>query len=242
MPETRQHRGPHPNDGRLFNDATQPVLARAVGELSWLLSRGYTDKSSLKLVGDRHSLMKRQRDAVMRSACGDQALTGRLARECQPEDLAGQELAIDGFNVLTTIEAAIAGGVLLHGRDGCVRDLASMHGNYRKVRETIPAVQRIGQVLTELRVAHATWLLDQPVSNSGRLKTILCEIARERNWPWRVELVPSPDRLLIHSRAIVASADAGILDRCEKWFALTREVLEGLQLHSTLLDLSRFIH
>ena len=46
------------------------------------------------------------------------------------------ELLIDGYNVLTTVESALAHGLLLIGRDGCMRDLASMHGSWRKVDET----------------------------------------------------------------------------------------------------------
>ena len=38
--------------------------------------------------------------------------------------------------MLTTIEAALAGGVILAARDGAYRDMASMHGSYRKVAET----------------------------------------------------------------------------------------------------------
>ncbi len=54
---------------------------------------------------------------------------------------------VDAFNLITTVEAALAGGVLIKGRDGCLRDMASMHGSYRKVAETIPALHCIGEVM-----------------------------------------------------------------------------------------------
>ncbi len=56
---------------------------------------------------------------------------------------------LDGYNVLTTVEAALAGGVLLEGRDGCYRDMASMAGRFHWVEETAPAVESIGRVLSE---------------------------------------------------------------------------------------------
>ena len=58
-------------------------------------------------------------------------------------DLAGQELWIDGFNLLILIESALAGGIILIGRDGCCRDLAGLHGTYRDVAETRTAAELI---------------------------------------------------------------------------------------------------
>ena len=55
-------------------------------------------------------------------------------------DVANRELWIDGYNALTTIESALSGSVILRARDGCYRDMASMHGTYRKVQETVPAI------------------------------------------------------------------------------------------------------
>ena len=68
---------------------------------------------------------------------------------------AGQRIAIDGYNVLITIEAAMSGGCIFKARDGCLRDLASIHGTYRKVNETIPALQLIGEFLKEKNTAVA---------------------------------------------------------------------------------------
>ena len=92
------------------------------------------------------------------------------AEQVSPEQLAGRRVDLDGFNVLTTVEAALSGGVVIVGRDGCYRDMASMHGSYRKVTETRPALMLIGEVLAELGTGECQWYLDQPVSNSGRLK------------------------------------------------------------------------
>ncbi len=80
MPDRRSHRGPHPEDGRLFAPQVQPVLRKATAELCWLLSRGYTQKSALKLVGDRYDLVARQRTAVGRCVCGDAETARRTAR------------------------------------------------------------------------------------------------------------------------------------------------------------------
>ncbi len=67
-----------------------PRLREAVADFSLLLTKGYAEKSALKLVGDRFSLTQRQRLAVMRSSCSDQQRQSRLERCVPVEALAGQ--------------------------------------------------------------------------------------------------------------------------------------------------------
>jgi hypothetical protein len=238
MPDKRTHRGPHPDDRELFAAEQWPVLHRAVDEYSWLLSRGYAGGSALKLVGDRYQLAQRQRLAVMRSSCSDAARDQRQAREVPADALRGATIHIDGFNVLTTIEAALSGGLILHGRDGCFRDLASMHGSYRKVEETRPALELTGAALHAWQPARCRWFLDRPVSNSGRLATLIREVAAEHTWPWEAELVNDADPAVISDSAIVASSDSVVLDRCGRWINLARWVIEKSVAAGWVVDLS----
>ena len=225
MPDTRTHRGPHPEDRRLFADDAVPCLRAATEDLCWLLERGYAADSSLKLVGDRHGLRKRQRVAAARCACSDADRLARRRRMVEPSQAAGQPLWLDGYNILTTVEAALAEGVILVARDGCYRDMAGMHGSYRKVAETRPALARIGRVLDQLGPSECVWYLDRPVSNSGRLRAIILEVAGAENYPWRVELVADPDPVLTAADAVVATADSVILDNCRRWLNLAQMVV-----------------
>lgn len=227
MPDHRRHRGAHPEDADLFAPARHPALRQAVADLSWLLSRGYADPSAQKVVGDRYGLTARQRTAVMRCACTDAALDGRRARELSREAIRGSPMLLDGYNVLTTVEAALGGGVILVARDGCVRDLASIHGTYRKVEETVPALELTGEVLADLGAGRATWYLDSPVSNSGRLKAMIAETAAARRWDWEVLVVPNPDKDLSRTDlpGAVVTADSVVLDACGGWFNLAKEVV-----------------
>jgi hypothetical protein len=237
MPDKRTHRGPHPADEKLFALAAIAGLRAALADFSLLLTKGYADKSALKLVGDRFSLTERQRLAVMRSACSDQQLASRSARRVELRDIAGQSIAIDGYNVLITVEAAMSGGVIFKGRDGCYRDLASIHGTYRKVTETIPAVQLIGEFLKEIGVGKALWLLDSPVSNSGRLKTLIRELAEKNRWDWEIRLSISPDAELKKTDAVVASSDSVILDDCKSWVNLAAEIITQKLPSATMIHL-----
>ena len=236
MPDKRTHRGPNPADVKLFAPLAIKALRQAVADFSFLLTKGYTEKSALKLVGDRFLLTSRQRVAVMRCACADEQLQLRK-RRCVKK-AAGEKIAIDGYNVLITIEAAMSGAVVLKGRDGCFKDIASIHGTYRKVDETIPAVHLIGQFLTENGINDCLWLLDSPVSNSGRLKTLIGQLAKENGWDWKVELAANPDAILIKTDRIAASSDGVILDGCSRWINLAAAIIESKLPDVWLIDLS----
>ena len=213
-------------------------LRLAVADLSLLVTRGYAQKSALKLVCDRFSLTQRQRLAVMRCACSDQQLASRSGRRVAAEHLAGRSLAVDGYNVLITIEAAMSAGIIFKGRDGCYRDLASIHGTYRKVAETVPAVLLVGDFLREIGLGEALWLLDSPVSNSGRLKTLVRELAEKNGWNWQVDLVLSPDAELKRTERVVASSDSVVLDGCKSWVNLATEIIERRLPSARVIDLT----
>ena len=238
MPDKRTHRGAGPEDAKLFASANIPGLRTALGDFSLLLTKGYAEKSALKLVGDRFELTERQRMAVRRSACSDQQLTSRKERAASIDALAGRSIAIDGYNVLITIEAAVSSGLVFVGRDGAFRDLASIHGTYRKVTETIPAIELIGVFLAQAGVGKTEWLLDSPVSNSGRLKGFIREVAEKRGCQWEVRLVLNPDTELIKSDAVVASSDSVILDECGRWVNLAAEIIREKIPSAKIIDLS----
>jgi hypothetical protein len=227
-PEPRRHRGAHGEDARLFSPRWLSVLRAATTELSWLLGRGYPPAAALKLVGDRHRLRERQRRAVSRAACSEERRQRRAAACIALEDVRGEALSIDGFNLLITMEAALGGGVLLRCRDGCIRDLSSVHGSYRSVQETDRALHLIGEALAPLAPRAVTWLLDRPIANSGRLAQRLRDLAAQRDWPWSVELPFNPDAVLLASPEIAITSDSTILDGATRWVNLAAHLVAQL--------------
>jgi hypothetical protein len=212
-------------------------LRAAVAELSWLLTRGYASKSALKLVGDRYALTERQRLAVSRAACSDASLERRAARCLPLTQVAGDQLIIDGFNLIITAEAALGGGILMLCRDGCIRDLSSVHGSYRAVAETERALHVIGDALATAQPAAVGWLLDKPISNSGRLAERIRNLAAGRGWPWSVELVFNPDGEIAASARVAVTSDSNILDRAARWVNLGRHLVAAGLPESWVIDL-----
>jgi hypothetical protein len=144
---------------------------------------------------------------------------------------------IDGFNLLITLEAALSGGVVFICRDGCLRDLSGVHGSYRAVLETEAAIRLTGEVLQRFESAGATWLLDAPISNSGRLATRIAEMARANGWPWEARTVNNPDTEITVSAGIAISSDSVILDRARAWTNLGYYIVSQRLPDSWIVDL-----
>ena len=225
MPDTRSHRGPHPEDERLFAPSQLPTLRAAVEDLSWLRTRGYGDNTAREVVGNRYQLTRRQRDAVARSSCADQALALRCAARCSVHACTGERLLIDGFNTLITLESALGGAYLFMGRDGCYRDIGGLRGTYRPVAETTSAIRWAGVALDTVGARSTRWMLDRHVSNAGRLKEALREAAEVNGWDWQVEIADQTDTTLIHTSQVTVTSDSGILDQTERWFNLVEVAL-----------------
>lgn len=219
------HRGPASQDDRLFAAARLPLLRTAAADFCWLLDRDYAPRSALDLVGNRYSLTTRQRMVISRYACSGPDAIHRGKNRIEPPTARARELWIDGYNVLTLIESALSGGIVIACRDGCFRDIAGVHRRYRKVNETIPALEFIGEAVANLQVSMCRWWLDRPVSNSGRLKTLILDMAKTKGWNMEVELVFSPDHVLSRTEHVVASSDGIILNRCTAWLNLAREII-----------------
>jgi len=93
------------------------------------------------------------------------------------------------------------------------------------VNETIPGVCLIGDTATAWGVTRCRWWLDRPVSNSGRLKTLILEQAKASGWEMTVELDFNPDRVLSECSEVVATSDGIVLERCCHWVNLAGRII-----------------
>lgn len=224
---TTKKRGKHSSDDTLFSASVYPNLEKAVDDLCYVFSRGYGEKSALQMVGNRYRLSKRQRIAVLGMSCSDQEKANRIKSECEASDLEDRILEIDGFNILILIESALSGAYIFKGRDGLYRDISSVHGSYKRVVKTQQAIDLIGTSLKNCSIKLAKWYLDKPISNSGKLKTMLLESSEKNRFNWEVELVYSPDKVLASSEHIIVSSDSWILNHGQKWFNLGAMLIDN---------------
>lgn len=235
MPPTVR-RGYDPQDQEWFSGPGLSRLQTAEQEVVWLLDRDYPLSSVITLVGGHHQLSARQRTALHRAAASQAACRLRLAK--QRPLAAGYlgDIAIDGLNLIITLETALSGSVLIRGADGVLRDLAGLRGTYRLISQTDQAIDLLGQCLSDLNAAAARFYLDAPVSNSGRLRQRILERSSGWGLPVRVDLVPDPDTLLAGQDCVVSS-DSVILDRCAGWFNLAAKLAADRIPQAWIVDL-----
>ena len=216
------NRGKDSKDDELFgNPKMRSKLMEAVRDLSYLKSRNYADKSSLALVGNHYRLNVRQQKAVLGMSASDAYLDQIFSSQMTVEAIENQIVAIDGFNQIILWESILSNAYIFKGKDGCYRDLSSVHGTYRKVEQTRKAIELLGTGLFDIKAKEVRWYLDRPVSNSGKLKQLILQIAEENKYSWNVNVDFNPDQRLRETEAVVITSDAGILTACRQWFNLT---------------------
>ena len=140
-------------------------------------------------------------------------------------DLEGKEVWIDGFNTIITMEVMMSEGILFECMDGTIRDLAALRGTYRLIPETSEAVRMLFQTLQKAKISKATILLDEPVSNSGRLKALTADTGEEFAFGQDIQILRDVDRFL-YGRENVITSDSVILDHCVSWVDLAAECMK----------------
>lgn len=224
----QKNRGKEANDDANFGNSKQhQKINEALIDLSYLLSRGYAEKSSLLLVGNRYRLNARQQRAVQGMSASVEQCRYRSNCTLTSDDLKGKDIFIDGFNIIIIMESILSEAYVFKGLDGFYRDLSSVHGTYKKVQQTIRAIELVGAFYMKVKPNKINWIFDKPVSNSGRLKKMIEEIAKENNYNWDVSLSFNPDKMIAESNQIAITSDAWILDNVQKSFNLISYFVEN---------------
>ena len=218
-------RGYVPDDERNFSPESIEKLRVASRHVLYLINEGYDLKQASTFVGNHFLLSERQRLAVMRSLATAEQLAMRKAKLLTAAEAAGRDVWIDGFNTVITLEVLKCDSILFSCMDGTVRDLASLRGTYRIIPETEDAVRLLFDSLEEMEIHSATVLLDQPVSNSGRLKALIAGLAVEYPFDLDIQMQKDVDRDLYEKENVISS-DSIILDRCLSWINLAALCME----------------
>jgi hypothetical protein len=178
-------------------------------------------------VGNRYQLVQRQQQALQGMAASAEEICNRKEKELTPAALKDKTILLDGFNILIILETALAGGFIFEGLDGCYRDIASVHGTYKKAQHTDEALIIAGNTLQQLQLKKVIWVFDAPISNSGKLKSHCYELAEKHGFPWGIILDNHPDKYLIETKGLVCSSDGWVLNECTAWFNLGAYVINN---------------
>jgi hypothetical protein len=198
----------------------------ACGDFKLLKDKGYPEKATLKLVGDRYDLSREQRNCLFRGVVASERADARRRKIAGPGEVAAAHLGIDWYNVLITVESYLRGVTLFVSEDGVVRDSSATHGSYRWTGVTERAVNEIVRTVGALRPDRIDAFLDAPIAFSGAMAQEVRARVSACGCPASVSLAHSADYPLKSFDGLVASSDSVILDSAARVFDLPRCVLE----------------
>ena len=214
-------RGYVPEDERNFSATAVETMRTATRHINYLINEGYDLKPASTFVGNHFLLSERQRLAIVRSLATKEQLETRSRKEKET----GAEVWVDGFNMMITLEVLCCDSILLTCLDGTIRDLAALRGTYRIIPETTNATIMLLDVLLEAGAESIHILLDEPVSNSGRLKALIADIGEKYPFALDIQIRKDVDRELYGKENVITS-DSVILDHCRSWINLTPKCME----------------
>jgi hypothetical protein len=212
-------------------------IREAAADFRYLLARGYPRKEALALVGNRYNLSRTGRQILHRGVFPPPVAAARRARLRLLRDLAGQPLALDGHNVLITLECALRGVPLVAADDGFIRDVGLVSRAFKPSART----DRVLELLAGFLAAHQAGSLrvcyDAPLSLSGELARRTVEVFRSRGLQAEALALAVPEQELAAFPGPVATSDTALIDAHAPVVDLAGEIIRQQNLGElTALD------
>ena len=143
-------------------------------------------------------------------------------------DLAGVNAALDGHNVIITLETALRGELLLLADDGAVRDIARLGRNHRPGPLTLQAARLAVETLQRAGAAGAQVFLHGPLPKSGWLAGEIRVMLGEAGLAGDALAVESPRARLDGWSGPVCSADSAVIDKAQTPVDLAGEIIRAM--------------
>ena len=177
--------------------AESKSLQNAAEDFRYLLNRGFPRKAALELVGNRYQLNADERHLLHRGVFSDEDSILNKARKIPFYQIRDRDLAIDGYNLIITLEAGLS-------------------GNYRRSEKTEEALLLIFNALKRVKPRHTLFLFDAPISKSGELAREIRRRLKKEGIPGNAQAMKVPEKILIGFSGVVATTDTAIINRSEK--------------------------
>jgi hypothetical protein len=202
-------------------------ILQAAEEYLWMLSKGYPQKSALKLVGDKFMLPRDIRQVLYRGVVPAGRARSRISKIGSVKK--GDLVLIDTYNVLFTVNNYLMGRPMFISNGGMLRDAGEMHGRIVDKPQFSRSVTLMLEVLQSWPKATYIHYLDEPVSFSGRLSIELCKDMMQMEIEGDAHTVKSPDQMLVKEKSdAICTSDGAIMDHYQgKVIDLPRFLLEN---------------
>ncbi|NOZ82245.1 MAG: DUF434 domain-containing protein [Euryarchaeota archaeon] len=200
------------------------IHRQAVCDYRFLLNRGYSRSSALRVVTERYRLRAEQRNLLLRSVFSEEECRRRRRVKLSAADVAGERLLVDGYNLLITVECWKLGMPVLRCDDGFLRDFRGVYGKYRaQPCLTRSALESIFSTLRRLEPESVLMVFDSMVSRSGELCSWINRL--ETGLRLVAETARSPDAVLRSEQGVACTGDTAVIDGCSAVLDLAAEVI-----------------
>ncbi|OGQ13842.1 MAG: hypothetical protein A2026_10050 [Deltaproteobacteria bacterium RBG_19FT_COMBO_46_12] len=200
-------------------------LQEAAEDFRYLLNREYPRKAALELVGNRYGLTFDERHLLHRGIFSSSDSKSRRKKRIFIEEIRNKDLAIDGHNILITIEAGLSSRPLILGDDGFVRDISGLSGSFKKTETTEKAIQFIINAIKKIRPRQTLFLFDAPISMSGKLAQEVRSRLKRENLEGDALAVKIPEKILIGFPGVIATSDTAVIDQSKMVLDLAGYIL-----------------
>lgn len=197
-------------------------LNEAAYDLRFLLNRSYRKKNALQFVSNKYLLNKQERNYLARSVFSNLKSKSRGEKIVEINQIEGQYLLVDGYNVLITTESICQRdyGSLILCDDMILRDLNAVFGKYKFKESTKKALTAVLELINEHNPTYVNFLFDSPVSFSAKLKNLTNEIMQYYEIQGSANISKNVDFEIVESskenRGVVATGDSVIIDKVNK--------------------------
>ncbi|MEM3831044.1 MAG: DUF434 domain-containing protein [Sulfolobales archaeon] len=205
-------------------------ILNACEDYRYLLERGYPQKSSLDLISGRYALNRSERSLIMRCVHRKDYLERIRGRIIKPDNMRGELILIDLFNVLSTLSTALAGGCIYLCDDGFARDIGGIRSieSNESVHE---ASDLIVSFLRDLGVREIIYVADKSRSKSKEISRILTDRSFHAGLLSSYLLAEKADREIIDLSTarggVVVSSDFLVLEKALKVFDLAGFIIRS---------------
>lgn len=206
-------------------------ISEAVHDLRYLLNRGYRKKGALKFVSNRYLLNIHERNYLARKVFSREVALSRQNKILDISRVKDENVFVDGYNVLITVESICTGyPSLVRCDDGFLRDVNAVFGKYRINDTTQTALNQIILLLKCYNPRFVKFLYDSPVSQSGELSKVTRALLKANEVPGCAVTSKNVDTELVtlsrEVQGIVATSDSAVIDKIQRVVDIPCEILK----------------